>query len=100
MTSFNIHRCQRLAPTDVCKTRGCNYSFWAPDDERCHSKHVEQLINIGIINSSTQLHLVGYFCMIYTMMHGSTYIKHQPHVTSTLWWSRKVCPWNSREIFN
>jgi len=23
------------ATTDVCKTRGCNYSFWAPDDERC-----------------------------------------------------------------
>jgi len=38
----------------------------------CRSKHVEQLINIGIINSSTLLHLVGYFCMIYTMMHGST----------------------------
>jgi hypothetical protein len=23
------------ATTDVRKTRGCNYSFWAPDDKRC-----------------------------------------------------------------
>ena len=29
----------------------------------------------GIINSDTLLHLVGYFCMSYTMMHGSTNIK-------------------------
>jgi hypothetical protein len=27
----------------------------------CHPKHVEQLRNIGIINSTTQLHLVGSF---------------------------------------
>jgi len=50
--------------------RGCNYSFWAPDDERCRLKHVEQLRNIGIINSTTWSHLVGYFYTIYTMMHG------------------------------
>jgi hypothetical protein len=31
----------------------------------CCSKHVEHLINIGIINSSTRLYLVGYLCMIY-----------------------------------
>ena len=31
----------------------------------CRSKYVEHLINIEIINSSTRLHLVGYFCMIY-----------------------------------
>jgi hypothetical protein len=30
----------------------------------CRSKHVELLINIGIINSSKQLHLVGYFSII------------------------------------
>jgi hypothetical protein len=29
----------------------------------CRSKHVEQLINIGITNYSTRLHLVGYFYM-------------------------------------
>jgi hypothetical protein len=27
----------------------------------CRPKHVEQLRNIGIINSTTRLHLVGYF---------------------------------------
>jgi len=42
----------------------------------CHSKHVEQLINIGVINSSTWLHLVGYFFVNYTMMHRSTNIKY------------------------
>ena len=26
---------QQPATTDVCKTRGCKYNFWAPDDERC-----------------------------------------------------------------
>jgi len=41
----------------------------------CRSKHVELLINIGIINSSKQLHLVGYFYIIYTMMHRSTNVK-------------------------
>jgi hypothetical protein len=30
----------------------------------CRSKHVEQLGNIGIINSTTQSHLVSYFYMI------------------------------------
>jgi hypothetical protein len=29
----------------------------------------------GIINFDKLLHLVGYFCMNYTMMHGSTNIK-------------------------
>jgi len=26
---------QLPATTNVCKTRGCNYNFWAPDNERC-----------------------------------------------------------------
>jgi hypothetical protein len=26
---------QQPATKNVCKTRGCNYSFWAPDDGRC-----------------------------------------------------------------
>jgi len=37
----------------------------------CRSKHVEQLRNIGIINSTTRSHLVGYFYTICIMMHGS-----------------------------
>jgi hypothetical protein len=35
--------------------------WWA----MCRPKHVEQLRNIGIINSTTRLHLVGSFCEIY-----------------------------------
>jgi len=31
----------------------------------CHPKHVEQLRNIGIINSTTHLHLVNSFYEIY-----------------------------------
>jgi hypothetical protein len=31
----------------------------------CRSKHVEQLRNIGIINSTTRSHLVCYFNKIY-----------------------------------
>ena len=37
----------------------------------CRPKHVEQLRNIGIINSTTRLHLVGSFCEIYIAMQGS-----------------------------
>jgi len=35
--------------------------WWAA----CHSKHVEQLRNIGIINSTARSHLVGYFYKTY-----------------------------------
>jgi len=31
---------QLPATTNVCKTRGCNYSFWAPDDERCVDRNI------------------------------------------------------------
>jgi len=37
----------------------------------CRSKHVEQLRNIGIIDSTTRSHLVGYFYKTYIMMQGS-----------------------------
>jgi len=37
----------------------------------CRPKHVEQLRNTGIINSTTRLHLVGSFYEIYITMHGS-----------------------------
>jgi hypothetical protein len=62
--------------TYVCGCRPLQLQFlsswwWAV----CRSKHVEHLINIGIINYNAWLHLVGYFCMIYTLMHGSTNIK-------------------------
>ena len=41
----------------------------------CIPKHVEQLRNTGIINSTTRLHLVGSFYEIYITMHGSMNIK-------------------------
>jgi hypothetical protein len=41
----------------------------------CSPKHVEQLINIGIINSTTQSHFVGSFYELYIIMHGSMNIK-------------------------
>jgi len=28
------------ATINVCKTRGCNYSFWAPDDGRCVARNM------------------------------------------------------------
>jgi len=56
---------QRPATSNVSKTRSCNYSLEAPDDERQYrSKHVEQSRNNGIINCITQLHLVGHFYKI------------------------------------
>jgi len=42
-------------------------------------KHVEQLKNIGLINSTTRLHLVGSFYEIYITMHGSMNIKCSEH---------------------
>jgi hypothetical protein len=42
----------------------------------CRPKHVEQLRNDGIINSTTQLHLVCSFYEIYIAMHGSMNIKY------------------------
>jgi hypothetical protein len=40
------------------------------------------LYNHGIIHFDRLLHLVGYFCMNYTMMHGSTNIKPTSCITS------------------
>jgi len=30
----------RPATTDACKTRGCSYSFWAPDYEGCVARNI------------------------------------------------------------
>jgi len=46
----------------------------------CLPKHVEQLTNIGIINSTTRLHLVGSFYEFYITMHGSMNIMSQFHI--------------------
>jgi hypothetical protein len=64
---------QRPTTTNVSKTRSCNYSLEAPDDERLYrSKHVEQSRNNGIINCSTQLHLVGHLCKGYIICYSQT----------------------------
>jgi len=47
----------------------------------CRQKPVEQLRNIGIINSTTRLHLVGSFYEIYITMHGSTNIRFILHIS-------------------
>jgi len=31
---------QLPATTNICNTRGCNYSFWAPDDGRCVARNL------------------------------------------------------------
>jgi hypothetical protein len=50
--------------------------FWAPDDGQCVTRNIcWASYKHGIINFDTMLHLVGYFCMNYNMMHGSTNIK-------------------------
>jgi hypothetical protein len=41
------------------------------------------LRNIEIINSTTRSHLVGYFCKIYIMMHGSMDIMLRSVETAT-----------------
>ena len=43
----------------------------------CRSKHVEQLRNTGIINSTARLHLVGSFYKICITMQGSMNIKFE-----------------------
>jgi len=30
---------QRPTTINVCKTRSCSYSFWAPDDGRCDARN-------------------------------------------------------------
>jgi hypothetical protein len=72
---------QRPATKNVCKTQRLQLQFlsswwWA----MCRPKHVEQLRNTGIINSTTQLHLVGSFYEIFNTMHWSINIKFKLHV--------------------
>jgi hypothetical protein len=46
-------------------------------------QHVEQLKNIGLINSTTRFHLVGSFYEIYNTMHGSLNIKSERQLLAT-----------------
>ena len=44
----------------------------------CRSKHVEQLRNIGIINSTTRSHLVGHF--LYELYYDARIHEHQTSI--------------------
>jgi len=37
---YSIEPSQRPTTKNVCKTRGWNYSFWAPDDGRCVARNM------------------------------------------------------------
>jgi hypothetical protein len=65
----------------VCKTRGCLCSFellmmGVVLSETCWASYKH-----GIINVDALLHLVGYFCVNYTIMHGSTKINFNKQIT-------------------
>jgi hypothetical protein len=70
-------------------TRGCKDSWsscwWAV----CCSKHVEPLMNVGIINSITRMHLVGYL---------SWFVKSKFHSRhrgwNEDWWLKSNIIWN------
>jgi len=49
----------------------------------CAPKHVEQLRNIGIINSTTRLHFIGSFYEIYIMMHDPRTSNSQSNLAKT-----------------
>jgi hypothetical protein len=51
----------------------------------CCPKHVEKFRNIGIINSTTRLHLFGSFYEIYIMTYGSMNIMTISWQQSALW---------------
>jgi hypothetical protein len=42
----------------------------------CHSKQVEPLMNSGILNSITRLHLVGYLSWVKTNLFKSAYLRY------------------------
>jgi hypothetical protein len=60
-------------PSQRLQLQFLNFWWWAV----CRPKHVEQLRNIGIINSTTRSHFVGSVYEIYVTMHGSMNIKHR-----------------------
>jgi hypothetical protein len=76
------------------RAQNCNWKFWLNQRLQlqflsswwwavCRSKHVEQLRNIGIINSTTRSHLVSYFYRIWLNQ------RLQLQFLSSWWWA--VC---------
>jgi hypothetical protein len=62
----------------------------------CRSKHVEQLRNIGIINSTTRSHLVGYFYRIYILYLLTHFV--DPAVELYLSYSVKIVLWGLKHV--
>ena len=80
----SVQQPQRPTTSHVCKTRACLSGFellmmGGVSPETCWA-----LFKHGIINVDTVLHLIGYFYMNYTMIHGSTNIKSLIFTFTTL----------------
>jgi hypothetical protein len=70
---------QRSATKNIRKTRGCNYSFWAPDNGRFVAR------NIRITNSTTRSHFVGSFYEIYIRKDSNIREKINMTYTKAIW---------------
>jgi hypothetical protein len=73
--AVSVQQPERPKIFHVCKTRGCLCSFeflmmGVVSPETCWASYKH-----GVINFDRLLHLVGYFCTNFTMMHGSTNTK-------------------------
>jgi hypothetical protein len=63
--------------------KNCNCSLWFYIRFWLPAAAIKQLRNIGIINSTTRLHLVGFFYEIYITMHGSINIKYKEDISNS-----------------
>jgi hypothetical protein len=74
---------QQIATTDVCKPEAANTVFGLLMMGDMSLETCWAIRSTGIINSNTWSHLVGYFYIIYIMMHRSMNIKkndmHKSH---------------------
>jgi hypothetical protein len=64
----------------------------------CRPKHVKQLRNTAIINSTTQSHLVGSFYEIYITKHGSMDIKFSIYIYIYIYIYEELNTWKVIEI--
>jgi len=74
----NVHQLHVLITFHLWKTRGCQCGFRLVmmgdvSPETCWASY-----KYGIVKFDTLLHLVGFFFMNFTMMHGSTNVKYEP----------------------
>ena len=76
----NVHQLHVQTIFHVWKTRGCQCSFrllmmGGVSPETCWASY-----KYGLIKFDTLLHLVGFFFMNFTMMHGSRNVKFRNHL--------------------